>query len=334
MASPARPTLLEDWLARRVQLYKDRDPNLTAYRDVQIQVLDYLLKRYRDDTQAQRPARFPLPKDVVWNRRAQVVHRHLALHKTGVIRDEEDARSRIGPLLTRMASLNVQADLGPPAHGALGLGEAFKEATEVVERGITKGFPPFRLFRDANASVEKWLEAFHQMLPDRQLELLRGHFRRARHFPEDDDPAGRGGIARPRVSPAVSLEFLKRCGHPDALGYLILLWKGALLEGPNVLLRENLESHFEATREQAAEHVRFELANVDPRIRLGSVRILARIGTLDDIGMLSDLLVLPEQEDEAPGERNALLDALVAISRRNPTSNKGADAPASEPLKP
>ncbi len=316
MVPGAQRTLFEDWLARRVQLYNGADARPSSYRDVQLQVLDYLLKRYRDDPEAQRPARFPLPDEMVWNQRVQVVHRNLALRKSRVIRDEEDARTRIGPLLARMASLNVQADLGPPAQGALGLNEALRDASNIVGRRLPKGLAlSFR--RMANASLDNWLEAFQEMLPDRQLEVLRGHFRRARHFPEDDDPAGRGGIARPRVPPPVSLEFLKRCGHPDALGYLILLWKGALLERPNAALRDDLESHFETIREGATEYIRFELANAEPRIRLRAVRLLGRTGILDDIGMLSDLLALPEPKDETPGERNALLNALVAISRRN-----------------
>jgi len=322
MIPSSRPTLFEDWTARRIQLYRQNNPP-SAYLDVQIQVLDYLLKRYHDAPEAERPARFPLPKDLQWNQRAQIVHRHLAQQKATVIRDESDARSRIGPLLARMAALNVQADLGPPAKGSLGFGEALKDASEVLERGFTKELPAslsFRLFRDAETNVDRWLTAFSEMLPDRQLEVLRGHFQRARYYPEDDreDATGRGGFSRRKVPPSVSLAFLQRCQHPDALGFMVLLWKGALIEGPNAALKQNLEAHFDSVREPAAEYIRFELANIDPRIRLHSIRMLGKLGTLHDIGMLSDLLSLPQQEDEAPGERDSLLDALRAISKRNP----------------
>jgi HEAT repeat protein len=60
--------------------------------------------------------------------------------------------------------------------------------------------------------------------------------------------------------------------------------------------------------------IRELLANDDGRIRMQAIALLEKIGNLDDIGLLLDLLALP---DSAPDERAALLAALQMLSREN-----------------
>ena len=57
------------------------------------------------------------------------------------------------------------------------------------------------------------------------------------------------------------------------------------------------------------------MANSDAAVRLEAIDILGRIGTLDDIGLLSDLLSLPPLKDEHPDERAALARAMQRLSQ-------------------
>jgi hypothetical protein len=49
-------------------------------------------------------------------------------------------------------------------------------------------------------------------------------------------------------------------------------------------------------------------------VRLAAIVGIGRVGTLDDLGLLSDLLALPPQPDEHPREREALVQAMQQIS--------------------
>ena len=68
-------------------------------------------------------------------------------------------------------------------------------------------------------------------------------------------------------------------------------------------------------RQRVIEKIRAELANDSAVVRLEAIDVLGRIGTLDDIGLLSDLLSLPPLKDEHSDERNALARAMQQISR-------------------
>jgi hypothetical protein len=62
------------------------------------------------------------------------------------------------------------------------------------------------------------------------------------------------------------------------------------------------------------EAVRELLCDGDPTARVQAALRLGEIGTLDDIGLLSDLLSLPYSRDEHPKERAALLHAMKRLS--------------------
>ncbi|HVC92926.1 MAG TPA: hypothetical protein VND64_04505 [Pirellulales bacterium] len=76
-SASAAPTLYEDWQARRGRLAAvvgQLGPNAA----IELRVLDYLLRKYRDSPDAAKPARFPIRSQLVVNQRAVVVHNHLA----------------------------------------------------------------------------------------------------------------------------------------------------------------------------------------------------------------------------------------------------------------
>jgi hypothetical protein len=86
-------------------------------------------------------------------------------------------------------------------------------------------------------------------------------------------------------------------------------------------------------RTRAADRLRRELLLGDhPKVRLHATRILARLGNLDDIGLLSDVLSLPRMSREDARERPALVNAMRRLTRAElPESvfqNPGAEPPA------
>jgi len=69
-------------------------------------------------------------------------------------------------------------------------------------------------------------------------------------------------------------------------------------------------------REDAVEKIGAMLADRDARARLGAIAVFAKIGALEHVGMLLDLVNLSPQEDEHPRERDALIRAMQIISQR------------------
>ena len=122
--SLTRPTLFQDWLQRREKWETTVDPQGAAYRDTQIRILDYFIKRYADDPRAQAPALFALKTGLVMNQRATLVHTHLLGRPT--TQTMEDATSRMSPILQRMAAQERGGDAG---HGHRGAGAPRRRST-------------------------------------------------------------------------------------------------------------------------------------------------------------------------------------------------------------
>ena len=74
---------------------------------------------------------------------------------------------------------------------------------------------------------------------------------------------------------------------------------------------------FRDNQPRGAELIRERLADDDASVRIAASRLIAKIGNLDDIGLLSDLLALPESSDEDPNERDAITAAMRTIAERN-----------------
>ncbi len=69
---------------------------------------------------------------------------------------------------------------------------------------------------------------------------------------------------------------------------------------------------------RAARRLRFLLADSDPAVRMRAIFELGETGDLDDVGLLMDLLALPESPDEGRGERKMLAAAIEKISGTRP----------------
>jgi hypothetical protein len=118
------------------------------------------------------------------------------------------------------------------------------------------------------------------------------------------------------VSDVAAAQLLVACRNPQIIEWTMRMWRLRVSTNASVdPVRHILEDHFRVPdmRHAAAEKVRAELASDDPKIRLAAISLIAQIGDLDDLGLLMDLLSLPQNEDESPGEREVLEQALWAL---------------------
>ncbi len=186
-----RLTLYDDWRARRRRL-AGLPCRPGDYRAVELRLLDYLLRRYRDSPEATREARFSLTKDVYVDHRAIVVVHHLGGGHIPTVKSEREAHAHVQSIVRRMLSVAAREDVLGPDH-------------EMGGRDMP--------------------------LPERRAELLR-----------------------------------------------------------------------------------MQLCDNDPALRVLAAVELGWVGTLDDIGLLSDLLSLPGSADEYPKERAALIHSMQRLA--------------------
>jgi hypothetical protein len=112
-------------------------------------------------------------------------------------------------------------------------------------------------------------------------------------------------------------ELLTMCCNRSALDHALAAWRRRVTDGPaEDQLRKDMEEFFreQERRELVAEKMREHLAHEDSAVRLAATGILGEIGELEDIGLLSDLLSLPESADEHAQERPALVEAMRRIA--------------------
>ncbi|MCH8859345.1 MAG: hypothetical protein IID54_07185 [Proteobacteria bacterium] len=191
--SATQPTLREDWQRRRALLKQASEPE-RDFAQMQIRVLDFLLRRYGDSPEAARRAQFPIATDVYFNERAILVYHHVGREIGIGAETAGEAKRRVASVLHRMAE------------GAM--------------------------------------------------------------------------------------------SHPAA-------------DSP----------------ETATRSLHLRLADPDPHVRVQSIDILAVTGDLEDVGLLLDLLALPESSDELPGERKAIVRAIGMISGTIPRKKHGPYLP-------
>ena len=90
----------------------------------------------------------------------------------------------------------------------------------------------------------------------------------------------------------------------------------AASEGTQIADRPEFDPSAPPTYDERREGIRGRLCEGDADARLLAIVELGLAGTLDDIGLVSDLLAMPRQRDEDPFERHVLLIALKRIVRR------------------
>jgi len=97
-----RCTLDEDWSARRADLPRDGS-TAGDLQAIQIQILDYLLNRYRDSPEAARLVNSPPSRELYVNDRAAIVLRYLGRDWCPSIASQREAAERVHTIVARGA---------------------------------------------------------------------------------------------------------------------------------------------------------------------------------------------------------------------------------------
>ncbi|MCZ7645547.1 MAG: hypothetical protein M5U26_09725 [Planctomycetota bacterium] len=318
------PTLYEDWLARRAKLTEAQAAGEAAYAAARCRVFDYLLERYRGAPEGQLEARFPLRVALKLETRAILVHHHLGPKDRTSVKNAADAHLRVGRILKRMAAQEIQASVKAPAcNTAFDELEQFSKSLLAIDQtlaDLNTAWLRFLRIPMGEVDLEQSIALFHRLDSYLQRAVLGELYKKIQepNLPVKVAPL-RGGLSL--AAPFPIMDFYTRAEHPYAFGYTHLAWRWRveqrLLDG----VLESFEHLFRAPyyRAMAAERMRSEQANASPEIRFRALRLLCELGSFEDIGLLQDLMALPAQHDEYPGERQALFAAMEDLARKTPT---------------
>jgi hypothetical protein len=298
-SSGTATTLYDDWQQRRGRLVQVGGAD-NPLQVPHMKVLDYLLHRYQGSPEGQRPARFRLHTKLHWDDRRILVHQHLGGGKVGGVKSQEEAEERVVSVLERMTSPDEDPDRETIAD----------ELDEQAEASFKKPlFAP---------RVMKWA-SFRRSIRwgIRPYRMMRAQLRKDPYLPPDILQHLENWLSDVLSEDEWAWELLCMCRNHSALDHALAAWRRRVADGPaDDQLRKDMEDFFceEERRELVAEKMREHLAHENSAVRLASTRILADIGELQDIGLLSDLLSLPESADEQEQERPALIEAMRRIA--------------------
>ncbi len=289
-------TRLEDWVDRRQHLLTLAlaDPR----NIVQLRLLDYLIGRYRDSPEAHQPARFRFERELHWNDRRITVHHHLGRGKVAGVQNSEDAQQRMATLLQRMKSDERQED------------ENFElvSVSSLPRLPIVHHHMDWRIKLGWNADLH--MRAALASYPILSQTCLQHLATRLSDVSREDRRA---------------LDLFQRCQNRNILDQAARIWRDRVAQGCSTgWITESLEAQlgFPKNQPRAAELIRERLADDNAQVRIAASHLIATLGDLDDIGLLSDLLALPPSDDEDPHERDAIIAAMSAIAERAASSSK------------
>jgi hypothetical protein len=312
IAEAAVPTLLEDWLHRRAQLeaeiHESNDQTAALAK-----VLDFLIRRYEGTETALQSARAPSSRTTVLNTRAMIVHHHAWSDVVAGVKSRGQAQERVASVLHRMEeSSHRRAErvprLGDPPEPEDDMGEVQGVTMPRAldrETALRYAFS----FRVGEIWAIRHCLAASPYLPRYAVIFL----------------AIRASLAFVRGEEAVAL--LARCGSPYVYGLaaraLAKRFEEAgcddTVEALAALLRDPCMQrlYYPESLKTSQSRLRERLASEDPAERLRTVRVLALIGDLHDISLLTDLATFCQGDETLAEEHAALVAAVDAISRRS-----------------
>jgi hypothetical protein len=294
--SAAYGTLYDDWLARRARLreyHGEREPIVA----VQLRVLDYLIDRYRDDAAALEPAAPPL--DVVYvNERAIIVNQGSAIGLVAGVKSAHEAADRVAAIMARMQQPAEETDESDdlPGGRAGGWSEWNQPSDGALRRLWKEELARFRRGRLDLKVLCGQVEGT-PFLPIEILEYVYGLVARSDY--EDD-----------------ALTTLARCRNRLALTLSVQAWRKRLAHLWNDAATAALRETIVDSGHRAVDEVRCLLADEIAEVRIAAAEVLAEIGSLRDIGIISDLLSMPTLSDEATDERLVLAHAMEKLAKR------------------
>jgi hypothetical protein len=109
-----------------------------------------------------------------------------------------------------------------------------------------------------------------------------------------------------------ALNILESCENLSVLQCYINEWLCPESKAPLASF-ERIEKFLIQTRLRSAELIRAHVSDDDENARMRALKMLGKIGNLDDIGLLQDLLKLPELQENEP-EREACVEAMLTIA--------------------
>ena len=278
-------TLLDEWQWRRDRLARGPwcDSQFAAE---QVRVLDFLIRRYSNTLEGQRPALSPRGAAVQINDRAIVVLHHVGKNKVVGIKSAQEAESRAARILKRMASA-VSADV----EGEAAVGEITHDDSE----------------SEIALDPLVWSSARSWVLAD---------------FPISDSAIAAGLAVNPFLTKKIAEHLYRRIVTPDsedtraaellvqgqnrtALRFALYAWRELTASHRRDAVWSVLDRFLSRPDSPPAiiEGMRMFLSDASAQVRLAASEILGTIGELEDVGLLSDLLALPVAADEAPDER-------------------------------
>jgi len=296
-SATAPTTLYDDWLRRR-ELLRARGAR-SPHCALHLKVLDYLIDRYRDSPAARRAVRTAHRPEVYFNSRQIIVNDHLGRGRVGGAKSKTEAEQRVFGILQRMSSESRDEDdmfqitassepVAPPVK--------LRPLWRRIVGAVIQGHHPKWTMR---AALKKF-----PYLPRIAVRQLRDRLSDTSLDDVDNENA---------------IELLCACQNEIAAEFAVEAWSCRVVAlGTDDEIALRLQEFFCRSEHLAriAERVREQLADDNADVRLAAIVRLGGIGELDDIALLSDLLLLPKADDEHPLEREALADAMLRISQR------------------
>lgn len=291
MSNSSRLSLAEAWRAQRDRLRGGgaEEPS-EASEDARqrLHVLEFLIERYQGTPVAEQEVCEPPAHEAVVNERAIVVHRHIP-DLGGGARSAAEARQRIKEVLHRRPQ-PVEDEPQPPASA---LPHVPAKLWDKIGKRLRWGFRADRLMRKALQESP--------YLPSVALQHL---FRRV-------DRINRTDLA--------AVELILQCENKGVYDLVARAWRNRVVLDRDDEVRRQLDWFFMMPlhRAEKRRRVRLELADDRGLVRCAALRLLQQIGDLRDTALLADLLSLPPQPDDAPGERQLLLETLQLLADRS-----------------
>jgi len=315
-------TNYEDWQLRRKRLNSYSGSFRRQYIAAESRIYDYLLDHHHHSARGQQLARFAMPSEVFTDRGSVVVYHQLGKTEFAGVKTEQEASKRASSILRRMASMDLQSSA-----------KAYVDAGRVK----TESEAPI-LIDAATRPTPQQLEIWKRIENELVIRGTKSHCNLV--FKEIGEALSLGPMLPEKavyylncqIVNSEAIEYLARCQNRSAMDYILGEWRKRIRKrklgvqpNSNKGLVERLgpaRAHlFFSTPERrsaAAEKFRREILSADhPRIRLAAIRILGRVGGLEDISLLSDILSLPRLRNEDPRERPALLQSMKKLARRN-----------------
>lgn len=113
-SSDAR-TVFDDWLVRRQRLAASETVP-EQHRRVQLQVLEYLIRRYANSPEAARPVRIASTAEFYSNDRLIVVYHHLGRGQIAGVKSQAEANRRVGDILSHLCRVHEEDPETVAAH--------------------------------------------------------------------------------------------------------------------------------------------------------------------------------------------------------------------------